>query len=156
MKPSRRRVLGAILVVAAGLGGLIFAGGQVGACLGPLGVTPIQCAKALGYVPTVGLGLPFFAAAAALGVLVIVTIPAGQRRGALIAAVVAAGIASVVFSATWVRTWTGVDSAGRMLSVDRPLDFAVAAALAIVAALVAALAWAFVAEPVRTRLAARS
>ena len=49
------RVLVAIVILLAGTGAFIFAGGKVAGCLGPLGVTPIQCAKVTGIIPTIGL-----------------------------------------------------------------------------------------------------
>src|SRR5258706_15709997 len=80
-----RRVLAAILIFVAGLGVLVFAGGQVAMCLGPLGVTPIQCAKVTGIVPTTPIAVPLFALAIASGVLLLAPIPAGRRRTAVVA-----------------------------------------------------------------------
>ncbi len=156
MKLSRARISTALVVVLAGLGALVFAGGQVAGCLGPLGVTPIQCAKATGIVPTVGPGLPLCALALLSGVLILVPIPAERRRGATIAAGLAAGIVAVVFAAAWERTWTGVDSAGRLLSIDRPLDLGALAAVAFLAAAAGALGWTVLVAPIRMRLAPRS
>jgi hypothetical protein len=156
MRPSRRRVFAAVLVIGFGLGALVFAGGQVAGCLGPLGVTVIQCAKATGIVPTVGPGLPLCVLAVALCVFILVPIPAGRRRGATIAAGLSAVAVAAAFATAWERTWTGVDSAGRMLAIDRPLDLGAMAAVAILAATVGALGWAFLVEPIRARLPARA
>ncbi|MEA2544874.1 MAG: hypothetical protein QOI09_147, partial [Chloroflexota bacterium] len=60
MSRTARRVLAAIVIVLAGVGELVFAGGQVHMCLGPLGVTPIQCVKVTGIVPTTSLAVPLF------------------------------------------------------------------------------------------------
>ncbi len=48
-----RRVVAAMVLwaVAVGCFWLLFAGGQVQGCLGPLGVTPEQCRAALGLLP---------------------------------------------------------------------------------------------------------
>jgi hypothetical protein len=156
MKPSRRRVLAAVLVVSAGLGAGLAAGGQVAGCLGPLGVTPIQCAKATGIVPTVGPALPLFTLAAALGTLILVPVPADRRRGTTMAGGLCAVVAAMVFATAWESTWTGVDSAGTMLSIPRPLDLGALAAVAILAATVGALGWAFVVGPIHGRRAARA
>ncbi len=154
MKPSRRRLAAALGAFLAGVGAFVFAGGQVAGCLGPLGVTPIQCAKALGMVPMVGPGLPLAALGVAAGIAFLVPIPAGRRRGSVIAAGVTAGVAAAGFAALWDHSWTGVNSAGRMLSIDRPLDLGALAAAAVVAGLAGALAWAHVVVPIRARFAA--
>jgi hypothetical protein len=156
MKPSRRRVLASLVVVLAGLSALVVAGGHVAGCLGPIGVTQIQCAKAMGFIPTVGPGLPLCLLAVALGLLILYPIRAGRRRGATIAAGLAGGVVAAAFATAWERTWTGVDSAGRMLSIDRPLDLGAVAAVAILAATAGGLAWGRVVPPSRTRLAGRS
>ncbi len=61
-----------------------------------------------------------------------------------------------MFAAAWERTWTGVDSAGRALSVDRPLDLGAVATVAILAGAVAGLGWTFLVAPIRARLMTRS
>ena len=156
MKPSRLRILTSCAVVLSGLSAFLFTGGRVAGCLGPLGVTEIQCAKALGFVPTVGPGLPLSALAVAVGLLLLAPIPAHCRRGAMIVAALAAGIVAASFAMVWERTWTGVDSAGRMLSIDRPLDLGALVAAAVLAAAVGAQAWARTAGPIRARLIPRS
>ena len=156
MKASRRRLVGALVVVLGGLVAPLFAGGRVAGCLGPLGVTEIQCAKALGFVPTVGPWLPLCLLAIAFGLALLFPVPAGQRREAGVAAGLAAGIVAAAFAMTWERTWTGIDSAGRMLSIDRPLDLGAMAAAAILPGVAGALAWGHVVPSIRTRLAARS
>jgi hypothetical protein len=93
-----RRVLAAILIFVAGLGELIFAGGQVAMCLGPLGVTPIQCAKVTGIVPTTPIAVPLFALVIASGVLLLAPVRAGRRRTALVAGAIASGAAGIALS----------------------------------------------------------
>lgn len=141
-----RRVLAAILIFVAGIGELVLAGGQVAMCLGPLGVTPIQCAKVTGIVPTTGIGVPLFALAVAVGLLLIAPISAGRRQRALRAGAVAAGGAAIAF-ALWPRTWTGVDSAGAPVSIVRPFDGFGLVTVAIIAATIGALAWAHLVAP---------
>jgi hypothetical protein len=146
VSPLVRRVLAVVLIVVAGMGVLIFGGGQVAMCLGPLNVTAIQCAKVTGIVPATGFGIPLFAVAVAVGVLLLAPVPSGKRRRALHAAAIAAGATAIVF-AVWPRTWTGVDSAGAPVSIERPFDVAGLATVVIIAASVAALAWAHLASP---------
>ena len=143
------RVLVAIVILLTGTGAFIFAGGKVAGCLGPLGVTPIQCAKVTGIIPTIGLGLPVLAATAALAVLILVPTPPGRRRESALAALLGAGVAALAVVMSWERTWTGVDSAGRTISIDRPVDLAVVATAAVLAATAAGLASAFVGQPRR-------
>jgi hypothetical protein len=156
MSPSGHRVPAAVVAIFAGLGAFLFGGGRVAGCLGPLGVTPIQCAKALGFVPTVGPGLPLCLLGVALGLLVLFPIPAGRRLPAVIAGGLSAAVASAAFAAAWDRTWTGVDSTGTILSIDRPLDLGALAAAAILAATAGALVRGRVVASVGGRRAARS
>jgi hypothetical protein len=69
-----RRVLAVVLIAVAGLGELIFGGGNVAMCLGPLNVTPIQCAKVTGIVPTTPIAVPLFALAVAVGAMLLAPI----------------------------------------------------------------------------------
>jgi hypothetical protein len=147
MRITRRRAVGALALVAAAVCGLVFGGGQVGMCLGPLGVTQIQCAKATGIVPTVGPGLPLCTFAAALAVVLIAPIPTSRLRPGVAVGALAAGVAAIVFAATWESTWTGLDSAGRMLAIERPLDLAALATAAIVGFVVGLMGWAHVIAP---------
>jgi hypothetical protein len=153
MMLPRRRVLAAAVVVLAGIGALLLAGGRVAGCLGPLGVTPIQCAKATGFVPTVGPGLPVAALAISIGLALLAPIPAGRRRGAIVAGAIGALAAAATFAVAWDRTWTGVDAGGQMLSIDRPLDLEALATAAILAAVGGAEGWALLSGPVQSRLA---
>ena len=151
MHLSRRRVVGALLLLVAGVATFLFAGGQVSMCLGPLNVTEIQCAKAIGRVPTVGHAPLAAALFTALGALIVAPIPARRRLGAVGAALIAAIGTAVAFVATWESVWTGVDSAGAPVSMDRPLDVDALATAVVVAATLGAMAWAHVVGPLATR-----
>jgi hypothetical protein len=142
-----RRDLAAILIFVAGVGVLIFAGGQVAMCLGPLGVTPIQCAKVTGIVPTTPIAVPLFALVIACGVLVLAPVPAGRRRMALAAGAIAAGAAAIAFVVLSPRTWTGVDSAGAPVSIDLPFDVGALATVVVIAATIGALGWVHLVGP---------
>ena len=146
-----RRILAVFLIVLAGVGELIFGGGQVAMCLGPLNVTAIQCANVTGVVPTTPIGIPVVALAIAVGALLLAPVPANGRPRAILAGAVAAG-ASVILFAIWPRTWTGVDSAGGPVSIERPFDGFGLTTVAIIAATVGALTWAHVVGPSLARL----
>ena len=146
-----RRVLAAILIFVAGVSELVFAGGQVAMCLGPLGVTPIQCAKATGIVPTTPIAVPLFALAIASGVLLLAPVRAGHRRTALVAGAIAAGVAGLAFVVLSPRIWTSVDSAEAPVSIDLPFDVGALATVVVVAATVGALGWAHVVGPALDR-----
>jgi len=141
MSSTTRRVLAAIVIVLAGAGELVFAGGQVAMCLGPLGVTPIQCAKVTGIVPTTTIAAPLFALAVAFGALLLAPVPSGRRVQAMTAGAVAAAAAAIAVAILAPRIWTGVDSAGVAVSIDLPFDGAALLTVVIAAATIAALGW---------------
>ena len=141
MSRTARRVLAAIVIVLAGVGELVFAGGQVHMCLGPLGVTPIQCAKVTGIVPITSVAVPLFALALAFAAVLLAPVRSGRRVAALIAGAVAAGAAAIAFAVLSPRTWTGVDSAGAPVSIDLPFDGAALVTVIVAAATIGALGW---------------
>jgi hypothetical protein len=141
MSRTARRVLAAIVIVLAGVGELVFAGGQVHMCLGPLGVTPIQCAKVTGIVPTTPIAVPLFALALAFAAVLLAPVRSGRRVQALIAGAAAAGVAAFAFAVLSPRIWTGVDSAGASVSIDLPFDGAALVTVLIAAATVGGLGW---------------
>jgi hypothetical protein len=141
MSRTRHRVLAAIVIVLAGAGELIFAGGQVAMCLGPLGVTPIQCAKVTGIVPTTPMAVPLFALAIAFAALLLAPVPSGRRVQALLVGAGAAAAASIAFVVLSPRIWTVVDSAGAPVSIDLPFDTAALITVVVIAATIGALGW---------------
>jgi hypothetical protein len=78
MSPSARVGVAALLVLL-GVTAFGLLGGQIQACLGPLGVTAVQCFKATGVVPDVGIGLPVLALTIAVATIVVAPVPAGRR-----------------------------------------------------------------------------
>jgi hypothetical protein len=70
--PTGRRLGIAAGVVLLGAIVWVLVGTSVAGCLGPIGVTAIQCARATGVYPSVGLGLP----ALALTILIAVSVVA--------------------------------------------------------------------------------
>jgi len=107
-------------VVLAGLVAAVVLGGSVARCLGPLGVTGIQCAQASGWYPSVGAGLPAFVAC--LGIAALVAAPELRRPLALAGLVVGGLAASVAYLALRPTVWTGPTSTGQVISLELPLD----------------------------------
>ncbi len=131
-----RRVLVATVLVLLGVAAALFFGGRVGLCLGPLGVTPVQCAWASGIMPDVGLGLPFLAVMISLATFVIAPVPAGRRLRVLVAGSLGGAIGAAAFLALRPLTMEGFDSTGTWISIPRPLDpFALATAIILTALL---------------------
>jgi hypothetical protein len=146
MSRTTRRVLAAIVIVLAGVGELVLAGGQVHMCLGPLGMTPIQCAKVTGIVPTTPIAVPVFALAFAFAAVLLAPVRSGRRVQALIAAAAAAGVGAFAFAVLSPRIWTGVDSAGASLSIELPFDGAALVTVLVAAATIGALGWGHVVD----------
>jgi hypothetical protein len=128
--------LGALLV---GLLAVVFLGTQVGSCLGPLGVTAIQCARASGIYPTVGLGLPVMALAigAATGLAWPGVLRPIDRTAAAIVIGVFLGV--VAYLALRPRTRTAAISTGEVITLELPLDVPAVVAAAVAGGLAAAL-----------------
>ena len=119
--PTRRLMLGALIVLVGVPVALVFGAGSVGMCLGPVGVTAVECAKVTGQFPTVGLGLPMLAATLVLAMCVLVPVARGDwlRIGASAAA---GGVLGGILFLRQPQTLEGFDSHGQWLSLPRPLD----------------------------------
>jgi hypothetical protein len=151
-----RRFLAAMGLLGVGVIAWLFAGGgQVGQCLGPLGVTAVQCAKATGVIPgTVDIGLPILGLTIAAAALVLAPVPVGRRSIAAVGAILGGLLGASVYLALRPRTMDGFDSTGAWISLVRPIeDDAVAAAVifgAILGAFVAIVLAALTAAARRT------
>lgn len=119
---SRIRIVAGVVVAAVGTGwALIFGGGTVSNCLGPLGVTLVQCAAHGGRLPTQSAVVPLAAIAVALGLIVVLGLPS-PRLGLLAGAAGGAAGAAVYFSTRW-TVFEGLDFDGRTwLTVSIPVD----------------------------------
>jgi hypothetical protein len=124
-----------LVIAAAGaiavLGGLVLAGGSVAMCLGPIGVTQVQCVAAIdasgpdwspGPAPGtwIAVGLPIAVAAAAI-------VPWRRLSRRSLAIVFALGLAGAVggatgYDATRATGMTGPTSSGEIISVDLPAN----------------------------------
>lgn len=116
------RVLVAAVLVLLGATAALFFGGRIGECLGPLGVTAVQCAQNSGIVPDVGLGLPFLALMISLATFVVVPVPTGRRLPVLVAGILGGVIGAAEFVVLRPLTMEGFDSSGSWISIPRPLD----------------------------------
>lgn len=115
------------LAVAVGLlllGILAFAmlAGPVGRCLGPLGVTPVQCASMGGGFPSDWTGIPFVALSVLAAVLVISPLAREHRTPAVIGAVVAGAALGIGYLLLRAQTMEGFTSSGAWISIPRPVD----------------------------------
>jgi hypothetical protein len=112
---------------------LLFAG-QIGMCLGPLGVTAVRCANATGMLPTTGAWQPMLLGAIALGLLVALPIRFSRVHA------VAGGAGLVVGSATYLLSrptlLEGPDYDGTWLSIPLPIEPGTLVAWAIAGLLV--------------------
>ena len=116
------RVIVAINLVLLGAAAALFFGGRFGMCLGPLGVTEVQCARATGVVPDIGIGLPVLALTIAVATFVVAPVPVGRRLPVLICGILGGATGGAAFLVLRPRTMEGFDSGGTWISIPRPLD----------------------------------
>ncbi len=122
MRRRTRTLIAGLVALLGAPVALIFGGGGVAMCLGPLNVTEVECAERTGLFPDVGLGTPVLALTLALALFVLVPIAARDRLLTVGATAAGAVAGAVLFLALWPRTLDGFDSRGEWLSVPRPLD----------------------------------
>jgi hypothetical protein len=116
------RALGAGLLVLVGATAAMYSLGTGWMCLGPLGVTAVQCAKATGVVLDVGIGLPVLALTTAVATFVVAPVTAGRRWPVLVGGSLGGAIGGAAFLVLRPLTMEGFDSSGTWISVPRPLD----------------------------------
>ncbi len=147
------RVLIAFVLIFLGATIALFFGGQVAMCLGPLGVTAVQCAKATGMIPGVGLTAPIFVSMVAAAAFVLAPI-APTRPSSWLVAVIAALTGAVGYVLLRPRTMEGPTSSGEWISIELLIDPFALTTVAIIVATVATLAWAHLISPAIVRLRA--
>lgn len=135
-----RRILVAIALVLVGLSAALLLGGQAGMCLGPLGVTPVQCARVTGVVPSAGTGLPILALMIAIAAFVVAPPRPERGRSVLAGALVGGAIGAVAFLLFRPTTMEGLDSTGTWISIARPLDPSLLATAVVLGGLIGASA----------------
>jgi len=131
----------AFLILGVGVVALVFLPASTAGCLGPLGVTAIECAGRTGIMPTLAAGAPVFAASVLLAAVV-------GLRGSLPTtgrAIAAIAIGAIVTTAAYLMlrptSWSGATSTGEVITLALPLDqlaVATTAMLGAAAGLVAA------------------
>lgn len=133
-RPLRIRLALAVLLIGSGLSAWLFMGVQVGSCLGPLGVTQVQCVEATGIYPTAGWGTPMFAVTLALAANVL--LPGLMRPGGpvAIAALGGAAIGASAYLAFRPLRLEGLTSYGEFLSLPLPVDPPAVVAVAVATA----------------------
>ena len=141
--PREVRGFAAWSIVALGLIAALLKGPEYPQCLGPIGVTQIQCVSATGHYPNVGIGIMLLAIAVASATLL--SIPPGveRQRGALLGAVIGPIVGGGVYLLLRPTSITGPSSTGAIITLDVPFDVRALVTAAAFAAAVAsaALSW---------------
>jgi hypothetical protein len=135
----RLLVAGALLLL--GLTAVLFLTGERGACLGPIGVTEVECAATTGIVTTLGFGVPAFFASVFAAVLVLSPMAAQAGLRVLPAAIFGGLTAGLAFVALRPVTMEGLTWSGSWASIPRPLDPGALATAMVLGAFVGALVW---------------
>lgn len=121
----------AFLILAVGLVAVVFLPATYAACLGPLGVTGVQCAAATKTFPSIGFGIPVLAASVLLAAVVGIRellIPLASRIAAL---AIGAALASGAYLGLRPTSWTDAISTGEVITVALPLDVGALATAAV-------------------------
>lgn len=141
MTRRTRLLMFAGVVALAFVVAIFVVGGQVGSCLGPLGVTEVQCIRATGITPTVGIALPIILALVALAALALFPVPRSKSLWAAIGGIAGAIVAAIGYLAFHPTSITGPTSTGEVITVQLPIDGpALVGAVVAGAAVVALLA----------------
>lgn len=147
------RLLAFVGVLALGFVATIFlVGGQVGSCLGPLGVTEVQCIRASGVAPTVGMALPIILGLVAVAAFALFPVPHHRARAGIVSGVAGAIVGAIAYVVLHPSSMTGATSTGEVITVPLPIDAPALVSVALVGAAGAAL----LAGHLRRGLASRS
>jgi hypothetical protein len=116
-----RIATGLAIAVSGSLYFLVFGGGTIMGCLGPLNVTAVRCAAHSGLRPTEGPGVGLVVASIALGILVAVA----RSRAAwpdVAAALAGAMLGAIAYFARRPIALQGPDYDGTWLTVPLPVE----------------------------------
>jgi|GEM_PF-4647470 hypothetical protein len=127
------------VLTVAFLVAIFFVGIPMGSCLGPLGVTQVECIRATGAAPTFGPALPIIVGLVALAALVLFPVPRQQVSRAAIGGVAGAIVGTIGYLALHPTTMTGPTSTGEIITVQLPIDWSLLVAGLIAGAGVLAL-----------------
>jgi len=122
MQQPGRRAWAFLILVMGAIAYVSLGGSPVGRCLGPLGVTGVECAAAGGYAPTVGSGFAMLAATVTGATLILLV--RGVRALALtfVFGLGGAVAAALAYLALRPQTWTGATSTGAVITIPMPFD----------------------------------
>jgi cellobiose-specific phosphotransferase system component IIC len=109
-------------LVLLGIAAFALLAGERGTCLGPLGVTEVQCAQATRIVPRLGVGVPILVASLAASIFVLAPVSRDLRMRVAAAGILGGVIGGLVFLAFRPVTMDGWTSSGSWISITRPLD----------------------------------
>lgn len=115
-----RLAAGLAVAVAATLAALIFGGPSMGFCMGPLGVTAVQCAAHGGNLPTTGALPAMVVVSCAAGVLVVWRVE--RSRLDLVVGGCAALLGALAYELTRPTVLEGPDVDGTWLSLPMPSE----------------------------------
>jgi hypothetical protein len=115
-------LLAAGSMVLLGIAAFAFLAGERGTCLGPLGVTEVQCARATGIVPSLGAGVPILVASLAASIFVLAPVSADVRMRVAAAGILGGLVGGLAFLALRPVSMDGWTSGGSWISIPRPLD----------------------------------
>ena len=138
--PSPGRAAWALLILVLGLVAAVFLPSPVAACLGPLGVTAIQCASATGILPSVGPGPPVLGASLLLAAIVGMPRSPTQWASRLLFGGVGAALAIAAYVMLRPTTWSGPTSTGAVITLSLPLDLGALAVAGLLGATVGLVA----------------
>jgi hypothetical protein len=117
---NHRRLSGLAVALGGSLFALLFGGGTVAMCLGPLGVTAVRCAAHSGLAPTEGPWIGMIVSAIALGILVAIGRTGFGWREAL-AGLGGAVLGGVAYLVRRPLTLEGPDYDGTWLVIPLPV-----------------------------------
>ena len=143
MRTSERWFAGLIVLVVGVVLGLFLGGPQVPGCLGPIGVTAVECMAMTGIAPTVWLGPTIPVLAVFMAAIIVKPVPKRRWLDCAIAAIVGSIIGAAVHLGTRQLIAEGATSSGAYVRVVLPVDgFALlAATLAGATILVVTVCW---------------
>lgn len=127
------RFAGLAVLLAAGAFALLFGGGEIVACIGPIGVTPVECAANTGRLPHGTLAQPLCALALVAAGALIVGLRRSEILPAAIGLVVGLPVGLAVYLVARPDVLSGYTSRGEFLTIPLPPDPNVAAMSALLA-----------------------
>jgi hypothetical protein len=133
------RVAWAVLILAIGTVAALLFGNQYPGCLGPIGVTHVECIEITGIAPTVYWRPTIAIVAVTAALLVIRPVSRDRWSVSAIAGIFGAIVGAGIHLVTRERTVTGPTSTGETISLLLPVDPYAFLAAALMGAVILAL-----------------